>query len=1267
MALGTATVLAAPPTVSNPIPNQTATENVAFNFQFAANTFADADLGDSLTFTAQLNGGGALPGWLSFNTATRTFSGTPSNGDLGTISIDVTADDGNGGTITDAFNIVIYDGSASTCSTYGMGDSASVCQISDCDQLFALGYSADVAALGRSYRVTANLTCPGDMQAVPIGSRATPFTGTFDGGNHTIEYLNIDAGSSDTGGLFGGTDGATISNVNLFYTIVNRSSYMGALIGEAKNGTTIKNVHSTYAQLEGANSNGGGLVGRLESSSISYSSVTSAKVGSGNGELLGGLVGAVIGDNSVGISNSYVRGGQDFGATVVDGHDSIGGLVGFLQSATIENVYAQANLNAVELTGGLVGQISHATIRNAYSTGSMVGTANDSVGGLVGDVVSDVTLQNTFTDVSGTGTQALYGTQQGSLSLIKNFYANPSSISTCNAYSAGQEDDCGYAGGANGDWLSRTKEPMASWDTWTTWNLHPSSGSLPVLLAEGEIASEPFDGGNGQVNTPYLISNCRQLQHMQDDLDAYYRLNAATIDCSETKQWHGGKGFNPIGDNSNPAPFTGNFDGDGKTISNLYIDRVNDSYGEQEEDDESFVGLFGYIQGGSAYNVNLTNARVRGFQYVGGLVGVLDNGAVDEVDVNVDIDDNSCGTNGHCVWARYGMSGGGIAGHMTNSATILRSNTGGPVKGSGDTIGGIVGWAIEDSIIEDVSSSSSVDGGYNVGGIVGLLESSSVVDAFASGDVMVVSDDNKVGDSGGGLVGSAEDSSILDSYASGDVSGRNSLGGLIGYSQSNTIDDSSASGDVDGSDEVGGLVGSAKNTEFSDSDAYGDTVVGDSGVGGFAGMAECQTTFTDSSATPEVSGNGVVGGFTGFDMCGPGLGVVYENVEASGDVYGSQSVGGFTGESSRANISKARALGDVHGVYDASGFSGRVYGVDPEEVENTMVIDRSYATGQVTSGSFEAAGFVGYAYGATITDSYSRSIVNGVAGLAAGFAIKIEATRVSNVYSTGSVVGLPAAGLVLEADELSAVSGFWNTDKNILNDAEAVGTGVSESDLKTQSTFTDEGWDFESVWGFSTEDNDGFACLRWTSVSCLDQDGEEEPEFIDANGDNIDDASQRNVISFMNGISGKTEAIELTEGCEIDGDQVAVREEKQFAAQDAGFDYGSTFIRFAANNCAPTISVKLFYYGLTNTGLTVRKHNPTTHAYFNVPGATISSQTINNTQVLVVNYQLDDNGILDLNPASGSILDPVGLGSVVTGTPNTGFNHGSTLHSKLIR
>ncbi len=94
------------PTVANAIPNQSATVGTAFTYAFPANTFNDAD-SDSLTYSALKSDNSALPSWLTFTTGTRTFSGTPQSTDVGTLSVKVTANDGNSGSISDTFNIVV--------------------------------------------------------------------------------------------------------------------------------------------------------------------------------------------------------------------------------------------------------------------------------------------------------------------------------------------------------------------------------------------------------------------------------------------------------------------------------------------------------------------------------------------------------------------------------------------------------------------------------------------------------------------------------------------------------------------------------------------------------------------------------------------------------------------------------------------------------------------------------------------------------------------------------------------------------------------------------------------------------------------------------------------------------------------------------------------------------------------------------------------------------------------------------------------------------
>ena len=95
------------PIVQNAIADQSTTKNSAFNFTLASNTFSDIDIGDSLTYLATLDNGNPLPTWLSFNPITRTFSGTPSNSDLGQVNLKVTATDSTGASVSDIFKLTV--------------------------------------------------------------------------------------------------------------------------------------------------------------------------------------------------------------------------------------------------------------------------------------------------------------------------------------------------------------------------------------------------------------------------------------------------------------------------------------------------------------------------------------------------------------------------------------------------------------------------------------------------------------------------------------------------------------------------------------------------------------------------------------------------------------------------------------------------------------------------------------------------------------------------------------------------------------------------------------------------------------------------------------------------------------------------------------------------------------------------------------------------------------------------------------------------------
>jgi len=98
------------PRFAVPFADQTAPESQPFTFQVPGDAFGDPEFGAALTYTALLENGAPLPagGWLSFNTATRTFSGTPAPGNNADYRLIVRAANQLGAAVTsNAFAITV--------------------------------------------------------------------------------------------------------------------------------------------------------------------------------------------------------------------------------------------------------------------------------------------------------------------------------------------------------------------------------------------------------------------------------------------------------------------------------------------------------------------------------------------------------------------------------------------------------------------------------------------------------------------------------------------------------------------------------------------------------------------------------------------------------------------------------------------------------------------------------------------------------------------------------------------------------------------------------------------------------------------------------------------------------------------------------------------------------------------------------------------------------------------------------------------------------
>ncbi|MCK4522235.1 MAG: hypothetical protein KAU20_06680, partial [Nanoarchaeota archaeon] len=189
------------------------------------------------------------------------------------------------------------------------------------------------------------------------------------------------------------------------------------------------------------------------------------------------------------------------------------------------------------------------------------------------------------------------------------------------------------------------------------------------------------------------ITNCVGLQAMQNDLSGNYYL-ANDINCTYDTQnasgalYNGGAGFDPIG------TFTGIFDGNGHTITGLYINRPSTSFG----------GLFGYINGAEIKNLGLINVDITGNDYVGGLVGY-----------HIKSITTKC-------YATGAVSGDGYVGGLFGRCDYGVANCYSKCAVSGSSsVGGLVGWLTQYSSrkLEKCYSMGAVSGSSSVGGLVG--------------------------------------------------------------------------------------------------------------------------------------------------------------------------------------------------------------------------------------------------------------------------------------------------------------------------------------------------------------------------------------------------------------------------------------------------------------------------------------------------------------------------------------------------------------------
>jgi len=288
-----------------------------------------------------------------------------------------------------------------------------------------------------------------------------------------------------------------------------------------------------------------------------------------------------------------------------------------------------------------------------------------------------------------------------------------------------------------------------------------------ALIIAGIVCSPAqgkYGGGTGEPNDPYFIYDANQMQAIgadSNDWDKCFKL-MADIDLSGYDGNDGRPKFNIIAPDMNVVeygfqgvPFTGVFDGNGHSVSHF-------TYFCTYFCNDTYIGLFGYVDGSSARiaNLHLIEPAIYASGLAGALVGVLEEGCVER-----------CSVQGGRVEAGYHF-GGMVGVNEHGEVRDCFSSTEVVVYVGGNGIaGGLVGS--NKHLILRCWSKAIVSGIYGTGGIAGrndgLIEncySAGVVDGFSHA---------------GGLAGEMFDGAAIKSYSRALVSGRGrNVGGFVG-------------------------------------------------------------------------------------------------------------------------------------------------------------------------------------------------------------------------------------------------------------------------------------------------------------------------------------------------------------------------------------------------------------------------------------------------------------------------------------------------------
>ena len=361
----------------------------------------------------------------------------------------------------------------------GMGTEADPYQIATAEQLAYLAESVNSGTTyeGQYIKLTADIVLNDTSadnwtstakQWTPIGTSSKPFSGTFDGGKHTISGMHI---NSEYSGLFGFINDADIKNIHVSESYICSSTYAGGIVAYCYGTCTFTNC-TNNGDVSASNS-AGGIVGRCrDNATATIINCTNSGTIS-DGDYIGGIIGNCRNNSTVTVINCINSG-------TVSADFSAGGIAGTCcpySSLTITDCTSSSTISATSFAGGIIGSCyanTTVTVTNCINS-STVSAYN--AGGIIGGNYSSISITITVSKCTNSGNISASNSAGG----IVGAYTSSLTITHCANHGMVASD---RAGGIVGD--SESGSTVKLWNCYNT-GTSPYGIDIAYKIYNGEI------------------------------------------------------------------------------------------------------------------------------------------------------------------------------------------------------------------------------------------------------------------------------------------------------------------------------------------------------------------------------------------------------------------------------------------------------------------------------------------------------------------------------------------------------------------------------------------------------------------------------------------------------------------------------------------------------------------------------------------------------------------------------------------------------------